>query len=148
MNKILLDKQIKSLIDKGQDGQNEKNEYMEWLRNDLQQRKKLETNLEELMNKDRTSLDDRERKAFFFIIAGNDDLYSKVNFIYDFKERSIKSDCFENESVDFCSSSNRLIKLAFNLYNSYPADVYDTFYLLDDKNFKLAINAIRIRFEG
>lgn len=125
-----------------------KNDLLELARMEKQWMIKTDNRLKELMNKDRTPLDDMERKAFFFIIAGNDDLYSKVNFIYDFKKRSIKPDCFENESVDFCSSSNRLIKLAFNLYNSYPADVYDTFYLLDDKNFKLAINAIRIRFEG
>jgi len=122
-------------------------DYIEWLSNDLRSRKSIDDRLEELMEKDRTLLDDKKRKAFFFIIAGNDDLYSKVNFIYDFNERNIKSDCFENENVDFCNSSNRLIKLAFNLYNSFPADVYDTFYLLDDKNLKLAINAIRMRFE-
>ena len=48
----------------------------------------------ELLNKDNTPISDNERTAFFFIIAGNDDLYSKRNFIYDFKERVIKPDYF------------------------------------------------------
>jgi len=100
----------------------------------------------ELLKQDNTAISDDERTAFFFIIAGNDDLYSKRNFIYDFKEKVIKPDCFENENVDFCSSSKRLIKLAFALFNGYSADVYDTFYLLDDKNFDLAIKAIKLRF--
>jgi len=88
---------------------------------------------------------DLERKALFFIIAGNDDLYSKVDFIYDFEDNSINPDCLESEEIDFCSSSRKLIKLAFNLYNSYPADVIDTFYLLDKNNFNLALNAIKLR---
>ncbi|MFY9590907.1 MAG: DUF6075 family protein [Bacteroidales bacterium] len=106
----------------------------------------VDDRLNQLMKIDNTPISDDERKAFFFIIAGNDDLYSKRNFIYDFKERVIKPDCFENENVDFCSSSAKLIKLAFALFNGYPADVYDTFYILDDDNFELAINAIKIRF--
>lgn len=47
---------------------------------------------------------------------------------------------------DFCSSSRKLIRLAFNLYNGYEADVVDTFSILDYDNFNLAINAIKIRF--
>ena len=36
---------------------------------------------------------------------------------------------------------------AFNLYNGhYEADIFDTFAGLDDKNFNLVIQAIKIRF--
>lgn len=104
-----------------------------------------ENRLNQLLERDGTHKDDLERKALFYIIAGNDDLYSKVDFIYDFEDNSINPDCLESEEIDFCSSSRKLIKLAFNLYNSYPADVIDTFYLLDENNFNLALNAIKLR---
>lgn len=106
----------------------------------------FEDRFNQLLERDRTHEKDVERKALFYIIAGNSDLYSKVNFIYDFEDKSINPECLESGEVDFCSSSRKLVKLAFNLYNSYPADVIDTFYVLDDSNFELALNAIKIRF--
>lgn len=90
-----------------------------------------------------------ERLAFLFIMAGNIDLYSKIDYIYDFENHWIKPDCFDNENVDFCSSSRDLIRLAFNLYNGFSttsSDVLSIFCNLDDDNFDIAINAIKIRF--
>lgn len=109
----------------------------------------FEGRYKELLERDGTHPKDSERKALFFILAGNEDLYNKVDYIYDFKDNSIHTDCLEGKDFDFCSSSRKLIKLAFNLYNSYdfPADVVDTFYLLDNKNFNLALNAIKLRFD-
>ena len=102
----------------------------------------------ELLQRDGTHEGDFERKALFYIIAGNDDLYGKVGYIYDFQEGIINPKCLESEEVDFCSSSRKLIKLAYNLYNSrHGADVVDTFYMLDDDNFNLALNAIKLRFD-
>lgn len=106
----------------------------------------FEDKFKQLLEKDGTHDDDLERKALLYIIAGNDDLYNKAEFIYDFKDRSINRECLESEEVDFCSSSRKLIKLGFNLYNSFPADVVDTFYLLDNNNFNLALNALKLRF--
>lgn len=100
----------------------------------------------QLLENDNTHETDRERKALFFILAGNDDLYVKAKHIYDFTDHSIKIECLEENTVDLSSSSRRLVKLAFNLFNGYPADVYDTLSLLDDNNFDLAINAIKLRF--
>ncbi|NLK24911.1 MAG: hypothetical protein GX309_13300 [Clostridiales bacterium] len=102
--------------------------------------------LKQLQLKDGSTDKDTERTALFYILAGNDDLYSKVEYIYDFKERIITPECLENGKVDFCSSSRKLIKLAYNLFNGYPADVLDTFYILDNNNFDLALNALKIRF--
>ncbi|MPM48958.1 hypothetical protein SDC9_95685 [bioreactor metagenome] len=49
----------------------------------------------------------------------------------------------------FSSSAKALVRLAFNLFNSYE-DKYttpiDIFYSLDDKNYSLAMNSIDIRF--
>lgn len=100
---------------------------------------------DELIEKDGTYKGDNEREALFYILAGNMDLYRKVDYIYDFKERAITPECLEG-GVDLPSSSRRLIKLAYNLFNSYPADVIDSFAGLDEDNFNLALNAIKIRF--
>ena len=105
-----------------------------------------EERLKQLVKRDGTNESDIERKAMFYILAGNYDLYNKIDFIYDFKDHNINIDCLENEDVDFSSSSSNLIKLAFNLYNGYPADVLSTFVGLDDSNFALALKAIEIRF--
>lgn len=101
----------------------------------------------ELLDRDGTHVKDLERKAMFYILSRNDDLYKKVNHIYDFKDHSIKPECLESSVVDLCSSSRRLIALAFNLYNGYPADVSDTLFVLDEGNFEIAMNAMRMRFD-
>lgn len=101
----------------------------------------------QLLERDQTDTRNTERLALFYILAGNLDLYKKVNHIYDFKDHSIKPDCLECEEVDFSSGSQKLIMLAFNLYNGYTgADVLDIFRSLDYENFDLAINAIKLRF--
>lgn len=140
-----------------------------------------------LLKRDKTHSRDLERRALFYILASNDDLYSKVESIYDFSEKSIKSNCLgysdekiaENlslgeewmdrcsicESVlteyehgtcdvcsnipDFCSSSRKLIKLGFNLFNGYSKEKCDVLSILsglDFDNFEIALKAIFIRF--
>lgn len=138
----------------------------------------------QLLEIDRTHSKDVERKALFYILSGNMDLFKKAEHIYDFNDHSIITYCLgythveieENQEVgegwvkrcvicelpldvnerykcsycsklpDFCSSSRKLIKLGFGLYNGYSADVLDIFSALDDDNFLLAIDAIKIRF--
>ena len=82
-----------------------------------------------------------------FLIFSNDDLFGKVTHLYDFNEHSIKPESLENGDVDLSSSSRKLVKVAYNLYNGhYEADVLDTFAGLDDQNANLDIQAIKIRF--
>lgn len=102
--------------------------------------------LKELMTRANASENDLERKSLFYIIANNSDLYEKVEYIYNFKERCIEPDCLESEEVDFSSSSKALVKLAYSLFNGYPADVFETFCYLDNKNSNIAIAAINMRF--
>lgn len=144
----------------------------------------MENRFLELLERDGTHRNDLERKALFFILSGNYDLYKKIDHIYDFKDHSIKPEVLgytegqleENREMgepwmercvmcdlplseeetykctychslpDLCSSSKRLVQLAFNLYNGYKADVADVLCVLDDENFELAMTAIRIRF--
>lgn len=103
----------------------------------------------ELIKEDNTHPKDSERHALFYIIAGNDDLYKKRNFIYDFKDNSINPECLTDGRAGFSSSSKALIRLGFNLYNNYKDEYIspmDIFYSLDDENYGLALKAIDIRF--
>lgn len=92
---------------------------------------------------------DIERKQLFYILASNNDLYLKRNHIYDFAENCIKPKCLESDNVDFCSSSKALIRLAYNLYNSF-CDLYttpiDILGELGTENIETAITAVNIRF--
>lgn len=104
---------------------------------------------QELLSEDNTYLGDVERIALFYIVAGNGDLYGKRSFIYDSKEHSIKRNCLRDETVDFSSGMKSLIRLGFNLYNDYTDDYISPvrlFYNLDQRNGRLALNAIDIRF--
>lgn len=94
---------------------------------------------------------DSERKALFYIISGNGDLYVKKKVIYDFFENSIMPECLTTNEVDFCSSSKALIRLGFNLYNGYYDLETNPLLLLcglDSKNLLIAYQAILIRFQG
>lgn len=89
---------------------------------------------------------DLERKALFHIIARNEELYSNVNSLYDFEENVIKTDCLDGE-VYLSSSSRKLVKLAYHLYNGYDASVLEVFSGLGDDDARLGIEAIKIRFD-
>jgi len=104
---------------------------------------------ERYIAKDKTSEKDIERLTLFFIISGNERLSSHVEEIYDFNDHFIKLNIFD--SVGFSSSEKGLLELALNLYNNYSNNdsmysVFELFSHLDDKNFKLALDAIRLRF--
>jgi hypothetical protein len=106
------------------------------------------TQFQNLLKEDNTYPSDTERIALFYIISGNNDLYRKRSYIYDFRNHGIKK-CLQNDGVDFSSGMKSLIRLGFNLYNGYednstsPASL---FYSLDEDNRIIALNAISIRF--
>lgn len=99
-----------------------------------------------LLQRDCTNLADKERRSLFFIISGNEDLFSKVNHLYDFEEHSIMPESLEENTVDLSSGARSLVTLGYSLYNAYPADVFSCLSPLDEDNFELALEAIRIRF--
>lgn len=93
---------------------------------------------------------DMERVALFYIISGNEDLYMKKKSIYDFIENAINPECLNSDTIDFCSSSKALIRLAFNLFNGYFDSQTNPLYLLcglDTKNLFIAYQAIFLRFQ-
>lgn len=106
-------------------------------------------NFKALIEEDNTHSKDSERYALFYILSGNEDLFNKRYSIYDFKENSIKSNCLTEENVDFSTSSKALVRLSFNLYNSFDdkdTSPIDIFYSLDNDNYNLAIQSMNIRF--
>ena len=98
---------------------------------------------------------DLERSVLFYIMAGNDELFSHRKSIYDFQDRSITIELDEKKNwyipgeAWHTSGTIALIRLAYNLFNGFkdertnPRDLLSN---LDEDNFKLAINAISIRF--
>ena len=112
--------------------------------------KEHENKLMDLIQKDGTHPKDVERISLFYILSGNTDLYAKSRHIYDFRNHQIVPDCLHDGDVDFCSSSRALIKLGYNLYNSFQDDQTSPIHLLsglDSDNYLLASGSIDIRFD-
>ncbi|UZT06175.1 DUF6075 family protein [Clostridium sp. LQ25] len=96
--------------------------------------------------------EDRERKALFYLVAGNLDLYKQLDKIYDFKNQQLC--CLtEDGQLDFSniytsSSSKALLRLGIQLYNSGDdITVSETFRYLDADTAQIALNAIKIRYK-
>lgn len=100
--------------------------------------------MDKLISLDSTYSTDYERLSLFNLIAGNDELWNLKHQIYDFEDHSINPEILES---GIASSSKKLITIGFNLFNSYPTDsLIDCFSNLDDDNFDLVIQSIKIRF--
>jgi len=110
-----------------------------------------ENKLMDLINRDSAYPKYLERISLFYILSGNDDLYIKSRSIYDFENHQIEPNCLQQDSsIDLCSSSRALIKLAYNLFSSYQVNntsPMDLLSILDTDNFWLAIESIKIRFD-
>jgi len=107
-----------------------------------------EARFNECIKRDETGSGDVERIALFYILSGNSDIWSKgIDNIYCFKENGIKINSLKK--LFLCSSSNKLVKLAFNLYNGIATknmDPRSLFSSLDNDNLQLVINSLKIRF--
>lgn len=105
-----------------------------------------EDRLNQLLELDGTRASDIKRKALFFIISGDDELYRHVDLIYDFKARDTKQEFLRFKDSDISFSSRKLLKVALNLYNGYPIDISDAFSKMEKWKMDLAFDAIKIRF--
>ncbi|MGB3367908.1 MAG: DUF6075 family protein [Acidaminobacteraceae bacterium] len=100
---------------------------------------------ENLLKLDSTDINDRNRKAMFYLLSCNDDIYRLIDYIYDFNTRDLIEDVLEKDNVS--SSYRAIIKLAFNLFNERPVDVSDVFCNLDSKNFDFVVKALEIKYK-
>lgn len=108
-----------------------------------------ENKLMELVQRDGTYPKDKERISLFYILSGNHDLYAKSRSIYDFGLHQIIPDCLNGSGVDFCNSSRALIRLGYNLYNSYQDNETSPIHILsglDEDNYILATESFGVRF--
>ena len=100
---------------------------------------------EQFIKQDKTHPKDRERQALLYVLAGCKDLGERADLFYDFNDRLIRPENFNQ--VDLTSGTRSLLELAYNLYNNYPCrTVVDLFASLDELNKQLAVEAIKIRF--
>lgn len=104
-----------------------------------------------LLKRDNTYSTDTERKSLLYIISGNLELYKNINKIYNFKDNQIIIKIIDDEIVipdlPVSSSARSLAYLGLQLYNNCNhQSVMNTFSNLDDTNFNLALNAIKLRF--
>lgn len=99
---------------------------------------------------DNMSVSDIERASLFYIISGNDYLYDKRKYVYNYDDHSINLD-FKDSDVEFSSGIHSLIKLGFNLYNGWADEDTTPFKLLanlDYDNLNLARYALMVRFKS
>jgi len=98
-----------------------------------------------LMADDGTARGDTERISLFYIISGNEGLYSRRKDIYDF-DRHMARHCM---GAGLSSSMSALLRLGLNLYNGYrdgQTAPLELFWNLDSGSRLLAYRAIRLRF--
>lgn len=101
----------------------------------------------QLMGKSNTRWTDVERKGLFYILA-QEDLYLKINKLYDFENNWILPENIENGGVDLSGGMRAMVTLAFNLYNGYECESpVDIFSRLDSENFEICMTAIHMRFD-
>lgn len=103
---------------------------------------------EDMVFEDNTAEWDMERRSFFFILSGNDELYSVKDKIYDCSRHRLKGTAFRNRGY-LSSGTSNLLKLAVNLYNGHGfrnLDPYTVMVSLDRRNRRLVMDALKIRF--
>jgi hypothetical protein len=102
--------------------------------------------LSDLLERDKTHIEDKERIALFYILSGKDSLYQNIDKIYDFENHTIKPECLNDG--EWTSEDRKLIALAFNLYNNYRTTPLEVFSGLSKDSFLLALTGIVERVYG
>ena len=116
----------------------------------------MKYNYEELLDMADVKSWDSERKSFFYIIANNDELNSRLLKIWDFDRNTLKNyKNEENEIRDFTgdeefiqmgSTAKKLLRVAISLYNGRECDLFNTFGYLNRENYLLVLKALEMRF--
>jgi|LGOV01.1.fsa_nt_gb hypothetical protein len=102
--------------------------------------------MELLMEMDNTATGDIYRKSLFYIISSVEELWDNKLSIYDFSEHMIKPEILDSQ---LCSSSKKLISVAFNMYNENnpTKSLIECFLGLDETNVQIVLDAIKLRLE-
>ena len=117
----------------------------------------MKYNYEELLDMADVKSWDSERKSFFYIIANNDELNSRLLKIWDFDRNTLKNyKNEENEIRDFTgdeefiqmgSTAKKLLRVAISLYNGRECDLFNTFGYLNRENYLNEILSKRVNLK-
>ena len=92
-----------------------------------------------------TRKDDPYHKAFFYVGGISSDTRNNIQKIFDFEEDCIRPDCINDGWQT--SGTERITRLAFNLWNGWNTDGYATPYDLFDCEFApYFMEGIRLRY--
>lgn len=108
-------------------------------------------NFQNMILQDKTQPRDTERMALFYILGGNEDLFMKRKYIYDFKNHEVYTEVLSQSEIELCDSSKALIRLAYNLYNGYEdqhTGIKEILAALDQTNMELVQGSIDIYING
>ena len=98
---------------------------------------------EELIEKDRTSIGNNERRQLFYVIAGCDDLWKVKDKIYDFTNHELGM----YDPRHLSSSLLNIYRRSLHLYNFHRKDIPTADLSgLDREHKKIAVNAMCIYF--
>lgn len=109
----------------------------------------------QLIARDRTPLDDRERRALFYCLAAADGLLKSAGAIYNFADRGVNQSILDK--MPFSSAEQALVRLGYNLYSGgveyakgrgtkkLDCDVMGMVKSMSPELVNVVINAIRIR---
>lgn len=112
----------------------------------------------ELMKEDNANPSDNERKALFYIISGNEELYIQRKKVYNFINHQIELENYLEGKIMLSGGTSKMIYLGYHLYNGFSfkkidanrinddLSINDIFGGLDLENYPICINAINIRF--
>lgn len=90
---------------------------------------------------------DPYHKAFFYVVGISSDTRNNIQIIFDFEEDCIRPECINDGWQT--SGSERLTRLAFNLWNGRNGDGGATPYDLFDCEFApYMMEGIRLRYPG
>lgn len=111
---------------------------------------------EKCIEKDKTFINDNERKGMFYILSSNEDIYKKINDLYDFTSRAISFEKFFEVEGELSSAYIKMVYLAYQLYNNFKYSDFDRKDLsiidilagLDKDNFDVCCYALKIRFNN
>ena len=100
---------------------------------------------------DRVREDDFERKALFYLLALTEETRKNIHQLYDFESHYID---FKGMQQPWQTSGTMIIcKLAFNLYNNYRGEGYDSCYYItptdlfyNDELRPYMIEALKLRY--
>jgi hypothetical protein len=101
----------------------------------------------DLIKRDKVQIFDVERQAVFYILSANEELYNKIQSIYNFEKHDIQPDILNKISLS--SVASQMLQLGYSLLSGTCKNYNDVNYLFSDfdiQPFEVCVYALRIFF--